>query len=1235
MGKHQKHVKHDRKNWAGIFAAVFAVTVVVATQIGGSDSQKFLTDATSDAQMQAGCVAAGGTWMGITANPPCNMPTTTTAPTGYAAFTCPNGTSFPAGTGTAPTCPTAPTCTSPQYLDTSTNTCKSPAATVGSCTSAQYWDAATSTCKPTTAIGTCSSGQYWNGNACVNNSTTTAGASSFITEPTCNGAHFFWSWSKNACYSTQAEKTAAEVAAGSTVVETVDGCKAKGMGWDAARSMCTGSATMNSAYSFTTQAACTSAAYFWSTTKFMCFSTQAEKTAAEGGTANASWPSVQKVWNNLGLQSMICSNAPATAVAAAVAACANSTMSQITWPNSSDCSRPETAGIPVCGGGEGTKTVDTVGACTSRSGSDGKPGTWNAATSTCSVPMNYFNTTTNSNWVKTTWSFKDGQSTESYILNRTDSEYANHIAKVRAACLLVNKTNNWNPGAGNDTDWRNFGIPSCGGTSTGTAETVDGCRAKGMGWDAARSMCTGSTNTMTEWDMPAGTCPNGTAYPAGRYSMTKPACQMDNTNTSSMDDGCRKAGGTWLPGMSGGMGYCKMQVDLTAVNNMNARMQAECVAKKGTWNSGPTETATGWCRMERMMVDQAVENCGQNAYWDFNLQSCQVSPTKYDRKDQGMNREAARMSAMFGNQLKYISRDIQQSRTRAEDAAAEGADVSEALGYLDRADEIIADMMDNIQNIASSGDPRSLFEPECMSSFANVRDSSFGGSPERMCTIEEALKGDTPRGYIYAANTLMDDEQKNYWESQMCTEISKRMAEFQRMFAKSKTYKAEVESLLVDGNKLVSACEDAKDKSTIMPAMDALRMRAESLMRRASTKSIDPAYGLKFSGVDQQMDEATFNRVVALVEQKITARLTKVIEERMSALASNMDANTLSKVTAMFTAVKADIAEKLSSSFENAAVFAASAPDAVNKQQGYTVDIINTLKTIETVYPDSADRVEAARNVIASRPWPVSTLAGYKDRVDSALADANEDKDPAKSLEKIIRDGNGANEKQINQQLSRDGLWAFPDVKHDVWYAAAANEAATLGVVQGTENAEGYKDLRPEVQLNCAEGIAMIDKAAGLSLTSEAGEGAKKLAGSVDWAGPFVQSAIDIIGEDGVKNIINRCGGIGGAMRRDAFAHLAVAVWEKIEGGEVQVDVDTEIAQYTDFGEMNDEQKLDFAKAHKLGIITGADGGTRANAKGFANRAEAAKMLTVLNKGLAAVKVVAGADEAFPNTGGN
>jgi hypothetical protein len=71
------------------------------------------------------------------------------------------------------------------------------------------------------------------------------------------------------------------------------------------------------------------------------------------------------------------------------------------------------------------------------------------------------------NWVDKTWTFSDGSSVYSSILNRTDTEYRNHIRDVEAKCKTIPQSRfSWRSNAGDSraSNWQNFGIPDCSGS---------------------------------------------------------------------------------------------------------------------------------------------------------------------------------------------------------------------------------------------------------------------------------------------------------------------------------------------------------------------------------------------------------------------------------------------------------------------------------------------------------------------------------------------------------------------------------------------------------------------------------------------------------------------------------------------------------------------------------------------------------------------------------------------------
>lgn len=119
---------------------------------------------------------------------------------------------------------------------------------------------------------------------------------------------------------------------------------------------------------------------------------------------------------------------------------------------------------------------------------------------------------TSTNWVNHTWKFKDGSSQYSSILSRTDSEYTSFIASVDAA-TPTGYFGGWKAGGGDQSNWREFGIPvvsptatqsgttSSGGYGYSSTEAQTGCTTAGGTWDATAMYCKmpGSTTGSGSW----------------------------------------------------------------------------------------------------------------------------------------------------------------------------------------------------------------------------------------------------------------------------------------------------------------------------------------------------------------------------------------------------------------------------------------------------------------------------------------------------------------------------------------------------------------------------------------------------------------------------------------------------------------------------------------------------------------------------------------------------------------
>ena len=188
--------------------------------------------------------------------------------------------------------------------------------------------------------------------------------------------------------------------------------------------------------------------------------------------------------------------------------------------------------------------------------------------------------TGNSNWVSHDWKFTDGTQ-NSFILNRTDSEYTNFIAGVDAQCAKISKNKfGWNSEAGNDsaTNWQKFGIPDCSGTVTAAT-----CPS-GQYWNGASCVLTTITATcsanyhyMSDYtggsggycmsDNNSSTCQplsGGATYTCGTKAI--------DTTTSQYKDWKKVDWGT------GGSSYVPTTVTQTVIDATKAYLAKECPA---------------------------------------------------------------------------------------------------------------------------------------------------------------------------------------------------------------------------------------------------------------------------------------------------------------------------------------------------------------------------------------------------------------------------------------------------------------------------------------------------------------------------------------------------------------------------------------------------------------------------------------------------------------------------------
>lgn len=215
-----------------------------------------------------------------------------------------------------------------------------------------------------------------------------------------------------------------------------------------------------------------------------------------------------------------------------------------TWMENSWCQFPVPppsggcggAGQPACSSGSYT-TPYPSGGC----GGAGQPACTGSYSGTSGTSV----TSGNGNWVKHSWQFIDGVES-SYILNRTDQEYQDFIARTHAKCVMTPRSNlAWKPSSGNDasSNWQNFGIPECpgGGTTTGTMPyispaqpvgTIGDCVNRKISSDLSRKMSSNYSSLTSDErrivEEANRTC-NQEMYPQSQMYSSQPQPQPYNT----------------------------------------------------------------------------------------------------------------------------------------------------------------------------------------------------------------------------------------------------------------------------------------------------------------------------------------------------------------------------------------------------------------------------------------------------------------------------------------------------------------------------------------------------------------------------------------------------------------------------------------------------------------------------------------------------------------------------------
>ena len=274
-----------------------------------------------------------------------------------------------------------------------------------------------------------------------------------------------------------------------------------------------------------------------------------------------------QAWNALGLQSWIRTDADVSRIATLKQACQSTPFGSNVWMTSAGNPASTDFGMPSL------DKCRLAASCTTGQYFDGArcvasgTGSWGSGGS-------------GSNWVWHTWNFRDGSTTQSNILNRTDKEYLDFIASVDTQCrtLVTQSQFSWKTGAGNDaaSNWQNFGIPNCSGTATinsSSTTTTPSSGQKEQVWNSqglrswirsdadpvriaqAQQACTAVPQGANVWTAGAGTytsadfgmpdpdkCHRAAACTANQY-FDGTACSSGSTTTGT--GGCSALGYGW------------------------------------------------------------------------------------------------------------------------------------------------------------------------------------------------------------------------------------------------------------------------------------------------------------------------------------------------------------------------------------------------------------------------------------------------------------------------------------------------------------------------------------------------------------------------------------------------------------------------------------------------------------------------------------------------------------------
>ncbi|MBI2062812.1 MAG: hypothetical protein HYT61_01060 [Candidatus Yanofskybacteria bacterium] len=238
------------------------------------------------------------------------------------------------------------------------------------------------------------------------------------------------------------------------------------------------------------------------------------------------------------------------------------------------------------------------GPCTIPSYSPGLYPTYSPYPTGSQGPYPTYSPGTNSGWINKTWSFKDGSTQHSSILNRIDSEYAGHINRVYNDCL--NKYfAGWKPGGGDQNNWQEFGIPVCSDTASTTVSP----------FPTYSPYPTGSTYPTYSPGPGSGGCPSGYHY----HGESGGFCMNDQENY----------GGTCYDSVGTSRITCPTQPTYSPYPSSSS-------CPSGQWwdsvtSSCRSNTSYGGCTGTSQSSCTSVANC----YWNSADNYCFYQSTSY------------------------------------------------------------------------------------------------------------------------------------------------------------------------------------------------------------------------------------------------------------------------------------------------------------------------------------------------------------------------------------------------------------------------------------------------------------------------------------------------------------------------------------------------------------------------------------------------------------------------------